>query len=377
MPDQMIESKKNNIVNSILLVSMKKYRYLLLVIFFSVFVFKANTQSLRLNQTQVIGSHNSYKSGIDPEIIDFLKGLNPQSALSLQYEHLPLRSQLDMGLRNLELDVFHDPKGGRYSNPKGLDIIKQKRPDLPEFDPESKLDEPGMKLFHVQDIDFRTHHFLFKDALEEIKSWSNANKDHHPVFILINAKDGLVPGTTTPLPFTAEALDSIDMEIRNTLGADKLITPALVQGKYESLEESILNGGWPELDQMKGKFLFVLDENEEKTSRYLSLHPSLERAVFFVNVKEGNPNAGFMVINDAITHHDTIKKLVQKGYIIRTRADSDTKEARLMDYGRFTKAQSSGAQVISTDYYIPSKLFESTYRISYENGKFERKNPFW
>lgn len=356
---------------------MKKLRLVTLFIFSLATAFVSDAQNLKLNQTQVIGSHNSYKSGIDPEILEFLKGLNPQSALSLQYEHLSLVEQLDLGLRNLELDVFHDPEGGRYANPKGLDIIRQKNPNLPEFDPESKLNEPGMKLFHVQDIDFQSHHFLFMDALEEIKSWSNANKDHHPVFILVNAKDGKMPGTTTPLPFTAAALDSIDLEIRNALGTDKLITPAMVQGKYKSLEESVLTGGWPELDQMRGKFLFVLDENEEKTSRYLSLHPTLEHAVFFVNAKEGHPNAGFMVINDAVSKHDAIQILVQKGYIIRTRADSDTKEARTMDYSRFVKAKSSGAQVISTDYYIPSKLFESNYTVSFENRKFETKNPLW
>ena len=356
---------------------MKKFKLITLFIFFLAAASVSDAQNLKLNQTQVIGSHNSYKSGIDPEIIEFLKGLNPQSAQSLQYEHLSLSEQLDLGLRNLELDVFHDPEGGRYANPKGLDIIRQKNANLPEFDPESKLNEPGMKLFHVQDIDFRSHHFLFMDALEEIKSWSNANKGHHPVFILINAKDGKVPGTLAPLPFTAAALDSIDMEIRNTLGADKLITPTMVQGKYKSLEESILTGGWPELDQMRGKFLFVLDENEEKTLRYLRLHPTLEHAVFFINVKEGHPHAGFMVINDAVSNHDAIQNLVQKGYIIRTRADTDTKEARTMDYSRFIKAQSSGAQVISTDYYIPSRLFESTYTVSFENRKFETKNPLW
>lgn len=356
---------------------MKKLRLITAVFFFWLFAFFSNAQNLRLNQTQVIGSHNSYKSGIDPEIIEFLKGLNPQSALSLQYGHMALCEQLDLGLRNLELDVFHDPEGGRYANPKGLDIIRQKNPNLSEFDPESKLKKPGMKLFHVQDIDFRTHHFLFSDALQEIKSWSDSNKGHHPVFILVNAKDGKVPGTISPLPFTATALDSIDMEIRNVLGADKLITPAMVQGKYASLEESILTGGWPELEKMRGKFLFVLDENEEKTFRYLSLHPNLEHAVFFVNVREGNPNAAFMVINDAITNHETIQKFVQKGYIVRTRADADTKEARAMDYSRFIKAKSSGAQVISTDYYVLSRLFESTYSISFENRKFETKNPLW
>jgi hypothetical protein len=58
--------------------------------------------------------------------------------------------------------------------------------------------------------------------------------------------------------------------------------------------------------------------------------------------------------------------------MVRTRADSDTKQARANDYRQFEKAKASGAQVISTDYYYPSQLFESTYQVSFENGKFER-----
>lgn len=70
-----------------------------------------------------------------------------------------------------------------------------------------------------------------------------------------------------------------------------------------------------------------------------------------------------------------IQELVKKGYLIRTRADSDTSEARTGDYSKFEKAKSSGAQIISTDYYIPSQLFESIYQVSFEGGRFERKNP--
>ena len=44
-------------------------------------------------------------------------------------------------------------------------------------------------------------------------------------------------------------------------------------------------------------------------------------------------------------------------------------------YTQFEKAKSSGAQVISTDYYLPSKLFKSTYKVSFEGNKYERANP--
>lgn len=325
----------------------------------------------RLNDTQVIGSHNSYKSSMPLPILEYLRKVNPAAAASLEYDHLPLSQQLDLGLRNLELDVFHDPQGGRYAKPKGLSML----PDPESYDPKGELLEPGLKLFHVQDLDFQSHHLLFKNALLELKNWSNQHPDHHPVFVLINAKDGAVPMTISPLSFTGTALDSIDLEVRTHLGMDKLITPDLVRGTYGSLEAAVLAGNWPNLDAVRGKFLFVLDESEEKIRRYLTQKPELKNAVLFVNLKEGNPEAGFRIINDPITNETYIQDLVRKGYIIRTRADSDTKEARSGDYTKFEKAKASGAQVISTDYYIPSRLFPSEYSVSFGNGSFERQNP--
>lgn len=332
-------------------------------------------QGLKLNEIQVIGSHNSYKSAMAPEILEYLAGINPASSKSLEYAHIPLEAQLDLGLRNLELDVFHDPLGGRYAHPKGLEIIKAKGGSLSGFDSAKSLLKPGLKLFHVQDIDIQSHYLLFADALRALKAWSEAHPEHSPVFVLINAKDGNIPGTQSTLPFTAAALDSIDLEIRTHLGMENLITPDLVRGDFTHLEAAVLAGNWPSLDDVRGRFLFVLDENEEKIDRYLSVKPDLKGAVLFVNKKEGNPTAGFRIINDPIENEAYIQELVQKGYMIRTRADSDTREARMEDYNRFEHAKASGAQVLSTDYYLPSTYFPSSYRVRFEGELFERPNP--
>ena len=118
--------------------------------------------------------------------------------------------------------------------------------------------------------------------------------------------------------------------------------------------------------------MFVLDEVEDKTNKYLSNFPHSKGAILFVNKEEGNPNAAFRIINDPIKDYEKIKNLVALGYIVRTRADADTKEARQNDYNRFEKAKASGAQVITTDYYLPSKLFKSDFKVTFENGKYER-----
>ncbi len=134
---------------------------------------------------------------------------------------------------------------------------------------------------------------LFADALRALNAWCEAHPEHSPVFILINAKNSTLPGTRPTLPFTATALDSIDLEIRTHLGMKKNITPDLVRGEFTHLEAAVLAGNWPLLEAMKGNFLFVLDEIEEKIDRYLRIKPVLKVAVLFVNKKEKIPRAVF------------------------------------------------------------------------------------
>ena len=351
-------------------VNFRKYSPVLLVL--AVFICSFTNDAVRLNDIQVIGSHNSYKMAIEEPLFNYLFKLDSTRAKSLQYSHIPLEDQLDLGLRNLELDVFYDPNGGYFSNPKGLEIVKKTGATPKVFDKEEKLKKPGLKMFHIQDIDFRSHYLLFKDALSALKKWSDKHPNHTPIFILMNAKDQVVENLRKPLPFTAKALDSIDIEIKSVFPNKQLITPDLVRGKHKTLEEAILKKGWPELDKVKGRFLFVLDEKEDKINKYLENHFSLKNRSLFVNSQEGNPEAAFRIINDPIKDFDYIKKLVAKGYMVRTRADSDTKQARTNDYTSFEKAKASGAQVISTDYYLPSQLFKSDFKISFKNNTFER-----
>lgn len=330
------------------------------------------TGNVRLNDIQVIGSHNSYKIGIEKPLWEYLFQLDSSMAKSLQYEHIQLTQQLDLGIRNLELDVFHDPQGGHYSNPKGLDIVELSGEKFLPFDREKKLNKPGLKVFHVQDIDFRSHQLLFQEALLELLAWSNKNPEHTPIFITLNTKDGKIPQLKDPLVFDADALENLDKEIKAVLPNEKLITPDLVKGDEESLKEAILGDGWPSLDEVKGRFLFVLDESETRCDLYLDKFPGLKNAALFINKPEGSPEAAFIIVNDPVGNFEKIQNLVSKGYMVRTRADSGTVEARNNDYTRFEKAKTSGAQIITTDYYLPSKFFESRYKVDFGVGKFER-----
>src|SRR5690606_15622448 len=193
-------------------------------------------------------------------------------------EHIPLTEQLALGLRSLELDVYHDPEGGYYSNPAGLDIVRASGNTPLPFDPEEKLKIPGLKVFHVQDIDFRSHQLLFKDALLELLEWSERNPEHTPIIITLNAKDGKIPELRQPFEFDADALENLDTEIKNVIPESKLIVPDLVRGNEATLEGAILKNGWPLLDSLRGRFLFVLDEGRAKTDLYLQKFPNLTGA---------------------------------------------------------------------------------------------------
>ncbi len=351
--------------------------YTLLLLVIPILLFKNSMPKnslgeLRLNDIQVIGSHNSYKVAIERPILDYLFQLDSATGKSLQYEHPPFTEQLELGLRNLELDVYYDPNGGYHSNPSGLDIVKASGKTPLPFDNEEKLKVPGLKVFHVQEIDFRSNQLLFKDALTELKEWSAENMGHTPIIVTINAKDGEIPNTRKPLAFDADALQAIDTEIRGIFPDENLITPDLVRGNRSTLEEAVLNDGWPKLKDVNGKFLFVLDEGDSKLDLYLERFPSLKEAALFVNKAEGNPEAAFQIINDPIADFEKIQRLVALGYMVRTRADADTKEARANNYSKFERAKKSGAQVITTDYYLPSKLFESDYKVIFDNGSYER-----
>jgi hypothetical protein len=321
----------------------------------------------QMNQIQVLGSHNSYHTGVDPALFTFLRAKYGARMDGLEYSHLPIERQLDMGLRALEIDVVYDPKGGLYAHPAGLQIEKENHLEGPPYDPQGLMLKPGFKVIHVPDIDFRSNVYTLQQELALLKAWSNAHPNHLPIPITMNAKDdGLKqPGFVEPLKFDKAAFDAWDAELLQGLGRDKLITPDDVRGAYPTLEAAVLAHAWPKLSQARGKFFFVLDETGKKLETYVEDHPSLKGRVMFVNQDEGHPEAAFRIVNDPKQDWAYIQYLVRSGYYVRTRADADTVEARKADYSRLRMALISGAQVISTDYYVPDARFVGGYVVRF------------
>lgn len=326
-----------------------------------------------INQIQVIGSHNSYKQAIDPALFTVFNKTDSVSASKIDYEHISLPKQLDMGLRNLEIDVYSDSTGGKYAQPKGLDWAKGQS----AFDAMGEMKKPGFKVLHIPELDFRSSVRTFVEALKVLRTWSEAHAEHSPVFITLEAKDDSIKrsGFTQPEVFTEKVFDELDKVITENLGKAHLISPDDIRGNYSTLEEAVLHQNWPKLSQAKGKFIFVLDATGKKRATYIQHHKSLKGRVMFANADAGTPEAAFMIRNNP--KDKQIPDLVKKGYIIRTRADNDTQQARKNDKSDFDAACNSGAQVITTDYYQKSTHFKSDYSVSFADGKYFRANPLF
>ncbi len=73
---------------------------------------------VRLNQIQVVGSHNSYHIEPSPAVRSLIATAGERQAQGLDYTHPPLAQQFSgRGVRQIELDLFHDPEGGHYAQP--------------------------------------------------------------------------------------------------------------------------------------------------------------------------------------------------------------------------------------------------------------------
>ncbi|WOK09169.1 phosphatidylinositol-specific phospholipase C1-like protein [Imperialibacter roseus] len=327
-----------------------------------------------MNQTQVIGSHNSYKIGIEKPLMDLIVSQNPE-AKGLAYEHISITNQLDLGLRSLEIDVVYDPEGGRFSHPKGLEMLTSMGLEPAPYKTEA-MNKPGFKVLHVPDIDFRSHCATFMGCLSDIREWSRAHSDHLPIIITINPKTtGLErPGFAEVLPFDRKVLDALDGEILEVFNDSELVTPKQVKGKQATLRKAIIDKGWPDLAKVRGKILFVFDAGKELTDLYLEGDQAYTRPMFS-NTDLANPHAAFFIMNDPIGQEKEITERVKQGFMVRTRSDADTREARTGDKTRFEAATRSGAQVITTDYYLKSLSPGKDFEIIFVDGRYQRCNP--
>ncbi len=350
---------------------------------FNIECYNNNIDSLKINQIQVLGSHNSYRIktyepifNVVNDLLGFLGDINPFR--EWDYTHLPIDEQLENhNMRSFELDIYYDPRGWKYYNRQGNVFVGESRESN-----EPLLQQPGFKMLHIHDFDYMTHYLTFKQGLQAIKNWSDANSSHIPLFILIEPKGASFLsavsfiGLATPKRFTSEAADALEEEVLEIFPRDKIITPDDVRGNYATLEEAVLNKNWPTIGAARGKVMFILIAGGDV---YAEGYPSLDGRLLFISSDEGRDETA-VIVKNASSEVEEIRELVAKGYIIRTRADAGTEEARSGDTIPRYDAYRSGAQIISTDYYIPDARHTtsnewSNYSVQWFDNASGRINP--
>ncbi|MBM3186525.1 MAG: hypothetical protein FJZ67_09495 [Bacteroidetes bacterium] len=325
--------------------------------------------STRLNEIRVLASHNSYKKKPDLKVLRFLSRFKKQLGASndpiqLDYGHLLLSEQFDKyGVRGIEIDINYDPKGGLYSKRK-LNLFV---PGIRQRVKDKRMKEPGFKVLHIADVDYETNYLTFKDVLTELKKWSENHPNHTPIFVNIEAK-GSNPGDESKflrklgfkkaIPFDSLAYQKLDQELFSVLSQSTIFSPSNLKGNYSSIQNRILNENWPNLSECMGKIIFILEGNNEQIYRQNPYwHP------MFVYGNSTEEHTAFVLRNDPIGRENEIRELTKK-FIVRTRSDAGTIESRNNDYTRFNSAWQSGAQIISTDYYMPDLRF-SNFQIKF------------
>lgn len=326
-----------------------------------------------INQLQYIGTHNSYKTtptlgllavlGLGAALAPALAGSGLDPA-QLNYGHRTLTDQLNSGIRTFELDIFADPTGGRFAAPLAAQLLGQPYP--------TGVNQPGMKVMHIQEIDYLSTCPTLVACLSEMKAWSDANPGHLPIVIDVELKQDPLPApfNVTPIqPFDAPQLDAVDAELRSVVG-DRLITPDDVRGSAVDLRTAVTTTGWPSVRDSRGRFLFFMDNVGALPDLYLAGRPTLEGRAMFTSSGFGRPDAGVLKVNEP-GDGSYIRSLVEQGYLVRTRADADVVSPG-MDRAA---ALASGAQVVSTDFPKDEPQLGTGYIVQFPTRVQARCNP--
>ncbi len=284
------------------------------------------TDRLRLNHLQVKGTHNSY---------------HRRPAFSLvrehAYEQAPLDVQLqEYGVRVVELDIH----------------------------PSSR----GYEVYHLPVIDSRSTCGLLVDCLGVLKKWSDSHPGHHALFVWIEPKDEFGGGGFD--------MDALDEEILSVWPRDRLVTPALVRGEKASVREAIEEEGWPELDSVRNRAMFMLLDRGPQRKAYLrggNGAGGAEGRIMFVLVNPGEfdePFAAVAKIDNPASRH--IPVALGKGIIVGSNVGS----ASGSDEGNSRKLRAGlegGVHLLTGDFPAPVKGRSYWFRMP--GGTPSRCNP--
>jgi len=226
----------------------------------------------------------------------------------------------------------------------------------------------GYEVYHLPLIDSRSTCGLLVDCLGVLKKWSDANRGHHCLFVWIEPKDDLGGGT-----FDMEALDE---EILSVWPRERLVTPGLVRGERANLRAAIEEDGWPELDSVRGRAMFMLLDRGRQRKAYLDRGQGAGTRgdpVLFVLVNPGefdSPFAAVAKIDNPSSRY--IPHALEKGIIV----GSNVSSASASDEGNSRRLQAGlqqGVHLLTGDFPAPVKGRSYWFRMP--GGRPSRCNP--
>ncbi len=258
---------------------------------------------LRLGDLQAKGTHNSYHVAPDPfQLADW------------NYTHSPLGVQLGAhGIRQFELDININVFDDRF------------------------------EVYHIIRIDEGTTCFTLVDCLEDMKRWSDDNRAHAPIVVMVEIKDGF------DASYAEHFFELFEEELLSVWPEDRLITPDFVRGDYATLREALADRGWPTLGEIRSCALFFFLDSGEHRDFYTHGDTSLDGRLAFVTASSDKPYGAITSLDDPIGEADAIDSEVAAGMLVRTRVDTLSDEGPEVDPARLDAALASGAQFLSTD----------------------------
>jgi len=329
-----------------------------------------------LNDYQWLGSHNSYKQQLPDSWYQQAeqRGFATQP---IRYGHPALTTQLEIGLRHLEIDLLADPQGGAYATPLMAQWLQQSGLQQPVMTAEQQqqLLQPGIKVMHMPDIDFASYCLLLTDCLQQLAAWSVQHPQHLPVVILFNVKETGIIGGVVPPTWQAADYAAAEKVIAEVLGSGRILKADDVRHAAPQnglgLRGMLQHYGWPPLHQALGKFILLFDGQPQQFARYEQQFPGQRGSLFFASFDASHPDAAIVLRNQPQAALDDIAQLAAQNLLIRTRSD----DGNIPDRQRFEIAQHSSANIISTDFYPGAPQGTPQQQLTFPGDTFFRLKP--
>lgn len=262
---------------------------------------QALSSGVRYNQVQQKSSHNSYERA--EALID-----------QLTFHRV----------RSIELDI-HNGKG---------------RQDVRDND---------WFVYHDR-LDRKTTCNRLSDCLDELGAFHDANPDHEVVTVFIDLKNDWQPGRM------AENLDDQLTRPRH-MGRSAILTPSDLRGlctrpsNVDLLTAVTGDCAWPTLDQLRGKFIFVLTGGTDRLDAY---YPDGGDVAFIApEVDDIDPAAlrtDVIFYNHKDPDADLAKKVFDAGLVLRLYDLGGALDSDFAGFIEFTEARSSMAHHLGTDH---------------------------